>query len=79
MVNEQTKEGKIVMAVLGIIHVIVLKTLQYLLSQTLQTRWPIILDLIVCRLPDLPYKFISIIYTSLYSVWATTFGISYLQ
>ena len=50
------KKGKIWKATLDIIHVIQLKTLQYLLSQILQIRWPVILDVVVCRHTNLIHK-----------------------
>ena len=46
---------------LDIIHVIVLKILQILLSQILQMIWPLILDVVVCRHPILSYKIVSFI------------------
>ena len=39
-------KGKIAMAMVGIINVILLETLQYLSSQSLQTKWSVICDVV---------------------------------
>ena len=67
------KNGKIGLASLGIIYSVLLKTLQYLLSQVSQTRWPFIHDVLVCRHQNLPYQIISIIFTSPYMAFKYDF------
>ena len=47
------KKGKIGQTYLGIIHVTVVKALQYFLSQILQMRWPVILDVVMWRYANL--------------------------
>ena len=47
VVNEASA-GKILQALLGIIHVTLLKTLQYLSSQILQKSSAVILDVVSC-------------------------------
>ena len=64
---------------LSIIHVILLKSLQYLLSQILQTKLPIILGIIVCRHVNLPILILSIVLVAHSLVLAISFNISYLQ
>ena len=39
-------KGKITLVLVGIIHVILLKTLQHLVSQILQTKWSVILNVV---------------------------------
>ena len=43
------EKGKIKHVLLGIIHVVLLKTLQHILSKNVQMRWPVILDIVVPR------------------------------
>ena len=45
----QDKKGKIRRARFGTIHIILQKTLQYLLSWILQSIWPIIHDIVRCK------------------------------
>ena len=68
-----TWKGKIGWASLGTIHVMLLKTLQYLLSQISQTRWPVILDVDMFRHANLPYKIVSIVFSSPYSTFNYNF------
>ena len=51
------------------IDIILQKILQYLLSQILQTRLPVIVDE-VCRHIKLPYKIQSIVFSSSYSAFS---------
>ena len=67
------RKGKIGQLMLGITHVILLKTLQYLRSQFLQTKWPVIHDVVVCRHANLPYKVVSIVFSSLYITFSYNF------
>ena len=55
-------DGKIVQALLGVINATLLKAIQYVLSQILQVRWPVILDTVVCRHADLPYNIVGIVF-----------------
>ena len=49
-------KGTIAHSGLDIIQVILLNTLQHLISQILQTGWPVILDVVVCRHANIPLK-----------------------
>ena len=60
-IDKVGRNGKIGLATLDIIHEVLLKTLQYILSQILQTGWPVILDIVVYRHLSLPYKVVTII------------------
>ena len=62
--------GKIVHAVLGKTSCITTEKLQYPLSQILQARWPVIIDAIVCRHANPPYKIVSIVLCSPYSAYS---------
>ena len=55
------KKGKIGQTMFCIIHVILLESLQYLLSQILQTKLPVILDIIVVRHANLRTLIVSIL------------------
>ena len=44
--NAKLGKGKIAIAMVGIVNVILLETLQYLSSQTLQTKWSVIRDVV---------------------------------
>ena len=68
--TEEILEGKIGHVMLGIIHVILFKTSQCFLHKILQTRWPIIRDVVVCRHTNLPFKIMNIVFCSLYSVFS---------
>ena len=59
------KIGKIEQSRLGTIHLILLKSLQYVLSQILQMRCPVIHDVVV-QTRNLVYKIVSIVFSSLY-------------
>ena len=59
--------GKIEQSMIFINQVILLETLQYILSEILQTRWPVILDVVVCRHATVPDKIVSIVGNSPYS------------
>ena len=64
-------KGKIGLPVFGVIYVIILKTLQYLLSQISKTRWPVICDVVVYR-----YAFYCTFFSVVTTVpLATTFNI----
>ena len=69
------KNGKTGLAALGIIDSVLLRILQYRLSQILLTRWPVILGVFVCRHQNLPYKISSIIFTIPTVLLVTTFNI----
>ena len=46
-INHEETKGKIGLVLFGIIHVMLLKILQYFLSQILQMRRPVIPDVVV--------------------------------
>ena len=62
----------------GIDRVIVLKTLQYVLSQILQIQWPVILDVIVCNIQIYHTKLCVLLLLVSTVLLATTFNLSYL-
>ena len=64
IIYDVVRNGKIGVAQFDIIHVKRQKALQYPLSQVLQMRWPVLLDVVANRHPDTPYKYVSIIFNS---------------
>ena len=52
------------------IDVILLKTIQYIASQLLQMRWPVILAVVVCRHGNQLYKLLSIIFRRPYNAFS---------
>ena len=67
------RKGKNSLTMLGIIHVIVLNTLQYILRQIVQMRWSVILDVVVCRPPNLIYKTVHVFLDRFYSAFSYNF------
>ena len=59
--------GKIGQAKLRTISVVLVETLQYLLSQILQMRLPVILSIVVYRRTSLPHKMVNIVFSTTYS------------
>ena len=72
------KQGKIAQFTRDTIHVILLKTIQYIVSQILQMQWPVILYVVVCRHANQPYKLVSIVFSIPYSDFSYNFNIVYL-
>ena len=66
----QKWKGKIWQVLRGIIHVILLKTLQYLLSQILQMTRPVILVVLVCRHANVLRNIVSFTFSSPYSAFS---------
>ena len=70
---------KIVQSMPGIFHVIVLRMLQYLLSQILQMIWRVILD-VVCADTQIYHTKLKVLFSVVLTVnLATTFDTSYLK
>ena len=59
--------GKIGQAKLLKISVVLVETLQYILSQILQMRLHVILSIVVYRCTSLPHKMVNIVYSTTYS------------